>query len=74
MHSYTLFCPYCFGSKRSGSPKCNRCGQQMVTLSYKVRLPKQNSEKGWKNFFIYFKDWGFIRSLPNTKKVRKYRV
>lgn len=89
MCSYTMFCPYCFASRRTrdwvikwkpgiydtvkNTTKCHECGQEMITLSYHVRLPKKNSKRGWKEFFEYFKNWGFVMNMVETQKVKQFK-
>lgn len=85
MSNYTKLCPYCFSNRRTKdqdhfsskyvpeSNRCHKCGQEMVTLPYWARIPKKNNKKGWKNFFKYFKDWGFLKDIPETNKVKKYK-
>lgn len=45
------FCPYCL-TTGGGNVKCGKCGQEMITISYRCRVPKKDApRKEWEALF-----------------------
>lgn len=53
-HKHTAICPKCKITKRCESGvRCHRCQNEMIVLSYRIRVPKR---KKWSEFLDFLSE------------------
>lgn len=67
--NYNHFCPYCLITNKQNS-KCGNCGQKMIMISKRARVPKKNAKKSeWESLFNAFPH--ILKEAPYTRALNE---
>lgn len=68
-YNHNNLCPYCLTTSKY-IYKCGRCGRDMITISYRARIPSPNAgRKAWASLFKEFP--AILIMSPYTKALAR---